>query len=45
MHGYGIYKFACGAKYSGEWANGKADGKVITRNLNYIYIFLSQFLK
>lgn len=28
MHGYGIYNFACGAKYSGEWENGKAEGKV-----------------
>ena len=28
MHGYGIYHFACGAKYSGEWENGKAEGKV-----------------
>jgi hypothetical protein len=28
MEGYGVYHFACGAVYSGEFIQGKAHGKV-----------------
>lgn len=29
MHGYGVYRYINGAIYSGEWVNGKQEGRVI----------------
>jgi hypothetical protein len=33
MHGFGVYQYTSGARYEGEWVNGKSEGKVNNKKI------------